>query len=1094
MKKILVVFLVVAALVTFPACSHETGSVETSGKNQGDQQVSVVDIVKNGTSAYVIMYSDLLSSDSTAARAAESLCNAIQAATGVELTLRTDRNEDQIVPADADEILIGNTNRPESAEVLEELGSDQYAVKLIGHRLVINATSDEALTTAVEQVIDDLLGFDSESHSYSLQQLSVPIGYNITGKYRFQIEARQGMITTTPEKYLIPKIVLTDSGYIQKFESFGVTGCLTSLQTNSNYHEIGHVNCDSIMIYSTSEETVKSWTDHEDLFNIDMMIAINRADNAWAEAHPDSIQTQSNGRRMQHSTGSSYYMVPTEAFIEYLWEDVEWALINYRPCTIAFEEPEMWNASGYSQGFQDEWLAYFGEEWQDPSSSPEALLKSMELKTYLFERIITVLSERIKEIAPATNLYIATHSTVNYNAWNITAGLNHYMATGKVDGVIGQTWSDTIRTAYKYRGKSTVDEFLNAYIDFASYMDSVEGTNFYALADPMCDSTSSTEEKNRYAYLQNIVASLLRPEIHRFEICPWLSRAFEQVSDSYRTILQQCFNALNEVGGKEITLETGTPGIYYAVSDTISWLKKAKWAPATSQGLYGITMPLATAGIPIGIQSMEQIYTPEDLAEVKILILSYDNMLPMSEMVNDAIAEWVQVGGTLMLLSGCNEFWGAADRFWNTGKNQDGSPVANLMKKMDVNVTIEHPELSSSSVWESTLDLSSIDSNKRLADDIRNFTITYRGDVKELLSVEGKMLGFEAEVGDGHLIAVGLPSTYYSTNAGCDLMLALTEYATTYTDVKYVETNLMTIRRGNVVATHALVNDDVLDGRYIDIYDQQLTIVTNPVVKAQDSRLLYATDQLDLSIPRLGFSGGELVEGSLTETADRTVFTYTSASSSTVSTRILAPVGRYPVSAVATCDGKDVEVVMNWNNATSSLLLQNDGNARPTEITVTWGDTPLADGQNIYYAEESVAVKADGEDEKYLILNTACANSDLRFCDGDRELIYRFDISQQPHALYTFTLTQNYVAEVSSDGENWTLVADYSQGGTVPHLTTGGNTLLLTIKPEEYGCTDTFYFHLYNSNTSMGWGGSLSQIKWKYQITEEEALARGIIG
>lgn len=1103
-KKLFVLLLAAAALMTFAACNSEAGGGETETEEDPDKSdlAAVIDIVKEGASDYVIMRSDLVTNDSAATKAAIALRSAIKEATGVELTLATDWSKSGDVPTDTLEILVGDTNRPESTEIKEGLGVNEYAVRLMGNRLVINATSSKALTLAVENVIAELLGYDRESGSYSATVLSVPVGYSTTGEYNIstytysgkQIEARPGLTTTTPDSYLMPEIILTDKGYTQKFVSYDVTGCMTSLQTNSGYQELGHVNCDSIMIYSTYEPVVTSWTDHEDIFNIDMMIAINRADMSWAEANSDSIQTKSDGSWMLHPAGASYYMVPTEEFIEYLWEQVEWSIVTYRPCTIAFEEPEMFNASGYSQGFKDEWYAYFGEDWQDPTSSPEALVKSMELKTYLFERIISVFYERIKAIAPETNLYIATHSTVNYNAWNITAGLNHYMATGKVDGIIGQTWSDTIRSAYTYKGRGTKDEFLNAYAEFISYTDSVEGTNFYALADPMCDSTSSTEEKNRFAYLQTIVASLLQPEIHRFEICPWLSRAFEQVSSSYRTVLQQCFNALNEVGGKEITLEAGTPGIYYAVSDTMSWLKSSQWSPDTSVGYYGIVMPLATAGIPVGVKSMEHITSLDDLADVKILIISYDIMLPMSETVNDVVAEWVKSGGTLMLLSGCNSYWEAEDRFWNTGDNKDGSPVANLMKKLGVNVTVEKTTLSENAAWEGLDSMTDSITNKSMAAYVRRFTITYSGDVKELLSVEGKTLGFESEVGKGQLIAVGLPSSYYASASGCELMLALTEYATAYTDVQYVETNLMTVRRGNIVATHALVNDDKLEGTYIDIFDERLTVVTDPTVTAKDSRLLYATDQFDLSVPRFGYSGGELVEGSLVETADKTVFSYTSASSSTVSTRLLAPKGRYPVSATATCNGNRVEVIMNWNNATSSLLLQNDGNAQPTEITVTWGDTPVKDGQNVYYAEEGVAVNEQGEDAAYLIVNTAGANSGLRFCDRDLELVYKFDISEQPGVAYTFTLSQNYVAEVSADGETWTQVADYSQGGTVPHLTTGGNTFLLQIYPADYGCTDTFYFHLYNSDTTQGWGGSLSYIKWRYQITEEEAIARGLIG
>ena len=174
----------------------------------------------------------------------------------------------------------------------------------------------------------------------------------------------------------------------------------------------------------------------------------------------------------------------------------------------------------------------------------------------------------------------------------------------------------------------------------------------------------------------------MRPEIHRFELCPWVYRAFLNVTPQYRTILQQCFNALNDVGGKPIELVAGTPGIAYAVSDTMSWLKKKAWSPATSVGLFGIMMPLAANGIPAGIKSMEQLFTADDLSDVKVLIVSYDNMLPMQGRVNDAIAQWTKNGGILMLLSGKNDYWRMPDRFWA----EKGSPVADLLMKLGVDV------------------------------------------------------------------------------------------------------------------------------------------------------------------------------------------------------------------------------------------------------------------------------------------------------------------------------------------------------------------------------------------------------------------------
>ena len=1093
------VLLLAALLVSvgMTACNESTAEANVSESSAETAEETMktsdsLDMITDGTTEYVVVRKDTAPNKSAVTQATIAIRNAVKEATGVEMKLTTDWvNRGEEVPTDTKEIIVGDTNRPESAELAASLGKNEYAIKVVGDRVIICGASDEAVNLALEQFLTDALGYDAETGTYSKTTLSLPRDYMATGKYVFNIDARENaVISTTPEKYNKAEIILQDGVYYQKFDPYNVTGCLSSMQVACAYSDGINVNSDSVMVYTTNEGTVNTWNAVDDRYNIDMMIAINRADLAWAEAHPEAIQTQASGQKMLHGSGGAYYMVPTEEFIEYTWEKVEWSLKNFRPTTIAFEEPEMWNASGYSQGFKDEWKKYFGEEWQDPNSSPEALVKSMELKTYLFERIISVMSERMAEIAPNTTFYIATHSTVNYNDWGITAGLNHYMATGKVHGIIGQTWSDTIRTAYPYNGQSVVDEYLNAYVDFASYIDSVEGTNFYALADPMCDSTSSTEEKNRFAYLQNIVASLMHPEIHRFEICPWTDRAFGKVSTGYKTILQQCFNALNEVGGKEITLQTGTPGIKYLVSDTISWLKHARWAPETSDGYYGVTMPLATYGIPVGVKSMEQVYTSADLDDVKILIVSYDNQLPMDEKVNDAIAEWVKAGGTLLLLSGQNEFWEAEDRFWHA----DGSPIANLFKKMGVEATIAEAAAGSIEMQGSGL-IGGAANGESIKGANKKFSVLYESNYDTLISTSaGQQLGFETEVGEGHLIAIGIPVSYYITAAGDDIMRAITEYATQYEDIEYVETNLMTAKRGNIVAAHALRKNEKLEGTYIDLYDERMNIVTDPMVIAKDSRLLYDISEFDLSVPRLGFSGGEIVvdaEGNriLTETADKMTFSYTAAGNSVAGTRILAPKGVYPAGVKAVCEGRELEVIQIWDNETSSLLLLIDGFAQQTDVEITWGTTPVADGQNVYYLEHKVECNEKNRDKEYLIENSAGVNSHLRFCDLTGQLVYKFDISEHPDTKFMLSVSQNYIIEVSADGKNWTMIADYSEGGTVEHIRDGGNATTINVYPADHGITETFYFRIRNSNTTMGWGGSISLIQWRYQVSEAEFKA-----
>ena len=916
--------------------------------------------------------------------------------------------------------------------------------------------------------------------------------------------------TVTPAKYNRPVISLEDGKYVQRFAPWDIKGCRSSIQVANGYVDGVAFNCDSIMIYSLNEKTVKSWADRDDIYSIDMMLAINRAGLRWADAHPDAIQTKKDGSRMLHGAKGSYYMVPTEEFIEYTWDIVKRAIIMFRPVTIAFEEPEMWNQSGYSDGFKAEWKEYFKEDWQDPQSSPEAMLKSMELKTWLFERIIGVMYERIEKLAPGTKMYIATHSTVNYNAWGITAGLNHYMATGKVDGIIGQTWSDTIRTPFLYRGDAVRDEFLAAYVDFTSYVDSTEGTNFFALADPMSDSPS-TEMKNRYAYLQTIVASLMRPEIHRFELCPWVYRAFLNVTPQYRTILQQCFNALNDVGGKPVELVAGTPGIAYAVSDTMSWLKKKAWSPATSVGLFGIMMPLAANGIPAGIKSMEQLFTADDLSDVKVLIVSYDNMLPMQGRVNDAIAQWTKNGGILMLLSGKNDYWRMPDRFWA----EKGSPVADLLMKLGVDAAVETTDFDDGTAVECVGGLAGKFNRMKPEKNDRKFMVSYGVKDGALLKGGARTVGFETSVGKGRLLAVGMPSAYYSTEDGCGLMRVLMARAVEAAGLQYVETNLMTTRRGGIVATHALWKDDTLPGTYVDLFDPHLAVVKNPLVKAQNSRLLFDVSTLKLNVPRMAFSGGEIVAGSPAEDGVLTQFTCTAASDTVVSTRIMAPKGFYPDEVTALCNGNPVDVEMTWNGGSSSVLLQMAGNAKPTVVNVTWGDKPVeskpdADAQIIerdivYKAPSTATGKFDdaafvvsdkngvktisrtvetnksNQDGDFLLKNTAASNAGLRFCDMMGQLVYVFDTEGTQDYTVDMNILQNYYIEISSDAKDWNVIADYSQNGKVEHLRDGSNRRVLTVKAAAYGLQGKkMYIRIRNTDSTQGWGGSITWLRVTY--------------
>ena len=66
------------------------------------------------------------------------------------------------------EILIGNTGRSESNEVLSELGDDEYAIRTIGKKIVIAAKDDAFLCEAVEEFLTTLSGENVEKDGETL--------------------------------------------------------------------------------------------------------------------------------------------------------------------------------------------------------------------------------------------------------------------------------------------------------------------------------------------------------------------------------------------------------------------------------------------------------------------------------------------------------------------------------------------------------------------------------------------------------------------------------------------------------------------------------------------------------------------------------------------------------------------------------------------------------------------------------------------------------------------------------------------------------------------------------------------------------------
>ena len=908
--------------------------------------------------------------------------------------------------------------------------------------------------------------------------------------------------------------------YMTSYEAMNLKGPLTTFQT-STYSEGQQLPTDAVMAYFSSKEgmasIVKQWDQVSDKYELHLMTIINRtnATHEYLSSDPsrmDQVMTLKNGTKMTHS-GTTYYMMPNEEWTEYVWSMVEIALDTAELKTIVFEEPDLFKDSGYSKCFKREWQKYYGEPWQDQTSSPEAMYKSQKLKIHLLEKMMTTLIERIREKSPTTKVYIATHSTLSYNivefggSVGTVSTVSYMLATGLLDGIIGQTWSDTAGAKLIQDGTTYQNRFFAGYLGYASYVDSVGDYDLFTLADPVGDGIGKNgrTEKDYYEpYFDTIVAQMLQPTINRYQVVVWPARSFEAASQDYRVVQLSVINAQTEAAGKAAIQSAGTPGISYVLSDSLSYQLNTNttWAPSSHDSFMGLTLPLLSDGIPLTITAMENIKSVDDLKGINVLLLSFDGQKPVDDTPIEVIAEWIEQGGTCLYVGGHDAY----DEMENVWWGSNSSPLQALLDMLNLDITVKDMELSADARMDWLGDGKQAALEALICPTSYNkFYSHFEGDVNAILDLEGYAVGIDETIGKGHLVALSLPTAILTkTVGGSEAVRKLAEYTCKYSEYKYDSTSLMWSKRGNVVSAYSIGQKNVLTGKYIDLFDAQLSLHTHYVLEADDSALLYdITDLKVTDTPVLAYTGGtvEVKEN----TKDKTHYIMECPLGATAATRFIVPDGLYPQSVTAQNYKGNIKVdaYCAWDSKTDSLLVRVQGVKRGTYVTIEWGTTPVEDyelqqpeGVDGFLAplEQSdldkliasgkkaitgiTTERGNSMDAEFIIRNTSKADAERYYCDAAREIVWKIDLDRYEEAYFAITVAQNYLLEVSTDGENWTVIQDFIKiNGMRINAASNGATYGIDSKvyAKDANC---MYVRLSNGDPTQGYGGSVSQ----YQI------------
>ena len=198
MKKfvylLLALLMCAALLIACQPAPDQPSHDEDEVKDPSDLAPEEMLILFGGNAETVqIIRSDKLSAQTNEVKCAVKLMSAIGELTGTKPTIGTDYSGPYGTPEKDCEILIGNTERPESAQAIEKLNAtkEQYLICVIGQKLCLVGKDDRGLQAAVDALINQYLYFKNDT-LYTSNKLEAQGAFTFNENVYFKVPAAAG--------------------------------------------------------------------------------------------------------------------------------------------------------------------------------------------------------------------------------------------------------------------------------------------------------------------------------------------------------------------------------------------------------------------------------------------------------------------------------------------------------------------------------------------------------------------------------------------------------------------------------------------------------------------------------------------------------------------------------------------------------------------------------------------------------------------------------------------------------------------------------------------------------------------------------------
>jgi hypothetical protein len=300
--------------------------------------------------------------------------------------------------------------------------------------------------------------------------------------------------------------------------------------------------------------------------------------------------------------------------------------------------------------------------------------------------------------------YVPTHSLLNYAQWKIVSPESSLARLNGCDGYIAQVWTGTSRTPDFYRGVFRERTFETAFLEYGAMQNLVRATgrSVWYLNDPIEDNPGHDWKDYQSNWESTLTASLLQPEVSKYEVAPWPERVFGgryprrgpresrmPIPPAYATELQTVMHALNNMDQKRVEWDCGTAGIGVLVSDSLMFERGDPTPSDLHLGhVFGLALPFLKRGMPITPVQLENVVMQNYLAGFRILLLSYRGTKPLSPEVHDALARWVKSGGALVVCDDDGDPYNAVRDWWNTGGMKYATPREHLFEQLGLKASL----------------------------------------------------------------------------------------------------------------------------------------------------------------------------------------------------------------------------------------------------------------------------------------------------------------------------------------------------------------------------------------------------------------------